>query len=136
MAPSVAPPAAPPAAPPDAPAIDLTAAPREAACLDYANTRMYRGSAAPVDQVSAWSELLDWIAGAAWVSAAAVADLRAWADAHPDQAASLFAAAIGLRELVYRVFNAVASGVPVVAEADLAALNQALTEAPPRARLA
>jgi predicted RNA-binding Zn ribbon-like protein len=124
-----------PAAPPDATPIDLTAAPREAACLDYANTRMYRGSAAPVEQLGGCPELLDWIAGTALLSAQAAADLRAWSVASPDQAASLFAAAIALRELVYRVFSAVASDAPV-AEADLAALNLALTEAPPRTRLA
>jgi len=126
---------APSAASPDATPIDLTAAPREAACLDYANTRMYRGSAAPVERFSEWPALLDWIAGTALLVPDAVAGLRGWAAAQPDPAASLFAAAITLRELVYRVFSAVASNVPV-AEADLAALNQALTEAPPRARLA
>ncbi len=120
---------------PDATPIDLTAAPREAACLDYANTRMYRGSAAPLDQFSEWPKLLDWIAGTGALHAGAAADLRAWANADPARAAALFAAAIALRELVYRVFSAVASNVPV-AEADLAALNQALTEAPRRARLA
>jgi len=122
-------------APPDATPIDLTAAPREATCLDYANTRMYRGGATPVEQLGGWSELLDWIGGTALLSADAVAELRGWAGANPDQAASLFAAAIALRELVYRVFSAVASDTPV-AEADLAALNQALSESPPRVRLA
>jgi predicted RNA-binding Zn ribbon-like protein len=120
---------------PETAAIDLTAAPREATCLDYANTRMYRGGAAPVEQLGGWAELLDWIGGAALLSADAAAELRGWTTAHPEQAASLFAEAIALRELVYRVFSAVASGKPV-AEGDLAGLNLALTEAPPRARLA
>jgi len=127
--------ATPDATPPEATRIDLTAAPREATCLDYANTRMYRGSAAPVEQFSAWPALLDWIAAIAALPAEAAAELRAWAAAAPEGAAALFAASIALRELVYRVFSAVASGAPV-AEADLAALNQALAEAPPRARLA
>jgi predicted RNA-binding Zn ribbon-like protein len=120
---------------PDATQIALTAAPGEAACLDYANTRMYRGSAAPVEQFSGWTELLDWIAGTGALPAEVAADLHAWADADPEGAAALFAAAIALREVVYRVFSAVASDVPV-AEADLAALNRALAEAPPRAHLA
>jgi len=121
--------------PPDATPIDLTAAPREASCLDYANTRMYRGSAAPVEQFAEWPALVDWIAGNGALVAEAAADLRGWADADAEGAAALFASAIALREVVYRVFSAVASGAPV-AEADLAALNQALAEAPPRARLA
>jgi predicted RNA-binding Zn ribbon-like protein len=120
---------------PDAIPIELTAAPREAACLDYANTRMYRGSAVPVEQLSASTDLLDWIARTGALSDDAMAALRGWAAAYPDQAATLFTASVALRELVYRVFSAVASGAPV-AEDDLAGLNQALAEAPPRARLA
>ena len=119
----------------DATPIDLTAAPREAACLDYANTRMYRGSAAPIEQLATWPKLLDWIVGTGALSAVAAAELRARAEAHPKRAAALFSAAIALRELVYRVFAAVAAGTPV-AEPDLAGLNQALAEAPPRVRLA
>jgi len=122
-------------APPDPTPIALMAAPREATCLDYANTRMYRGSAAPVEQFSEWPALLGWIAGTGALPAEAAAGLRAWADADPEGATALFASAIALRELVYRVFSAVASGAPV-AEADLAALNRALAAAPPRARLA
>jgi predicted RNA-binding Zn ribbon-like protein len=113
----------------------LNAAPREDTCLDYANTRMWRGTAAPVEQLGALTDVLDWIAGIAGLSAEALMRLRTWMAAHPDQAASLFAAAIALRELVYRVFSAVARGTAVT-EPDLAALNRALAEAPPRAALA
>src|SRR5271166_4655898 len=95
---------------PDATPVDLTAAPREATCLDYANTRMYRGSAAPVEQFGGWPELLDWVVGTGALPAEAAAGLRAWADADPAGAAALFASAIALREVVYRVFSAVASG--------------------------
>jgi predicted RNA-binding Zn ribbon-like protein len=113
----------------------LNAAPREDTCLDYANTRLWRGSAAPVEQLGVLSDVLDWIAGIAGLSADTSAALLAWSAANPGDAASLFAAAIALRELVYRVFSAVASGAPVP-EADLVALNAALAEAPPRAGLA
>ena len=129
-------PTAAPPPPPIAPAsVTLDAAPREATCLDYANTRLWRGTAAPVEHLGALPDLLDWIAGVAGLSADALAALRAWAATHPDQAAALFTAAIALRELVYRVFSAVASGARV-ADVDLAALNRALAEAPPRATLA
>lgn len=116
-------------------AITLNAAPREATCLDYANTRLWRGTAAPVEQLGALSDLLDWIAGIAGLSADALTALRTWAATHHDQAGTLFTAAIALRELVYRVFSAVASGARV-ADPDLAGLNRALAEAPPRATLA
>src|ERR1700722_1053107 len=124
-----------PATTPHAPPIALHAAPREDTCLDYANTRMWRGSAAPVEQLGALPDVLDWIAGIAGLAADTSAALLAWSAANPTDAASLFAAVIALRELVYRVFSAVASGAPV-AEADLAALNRALAQAPPRADLA
>jgi predicted RNA-binding Zn ribbon-like protein len=120
---------------PESTELTLNAAPREDTCLNYANTRMWRGRAAPVEQLGGLADVLDWIAGVAGLSAEALAALRGWAAAHPDDAASLFAAAIVLRELVYRVFSAVAGG-GIVAEADLAALNRALAEAPPRAGLA
>jgi predicted RNA-binding Zn ribbon-like protein len=119
---------------PTATPIALNAAPREDACLDYANTRAWRGTAAPQEQLGALADVLDWIAGIAGLSADALAALRAWADAHPGEAGRLFAAAIALRELVYRVFSAVASGT-IVTEPDLAALNRAVAEAPPRTRL-
>jgi predicted RNA-binding Zn ribbon-like protein len=124
-----------PATPADPAAIALQAVPGEATCLDYANTRMWRGATTPVEQLGALPDLLDWIASVAGLSADVVGALRGWADTHPDQAAPLFSAAIALRELVYRVFRAIAAGA-ATADADLTALNRALAEAPPRVALA
>jgi predicted RNA-binding Zn ribbon-like protein len=124
-----------PAATPHAPSIALQAAPADDTCLDYANTRMWRGTPAPVEQLAALPDVLDWSVTAAGLSADALPALRVWAASHPGQAAALFVAAIELRELVYRVFSAVAAGAKV-ADTDLAALNCALAEAPQRTALA
>jgi len=73
------------------------------------------------------------------------ADLMAWcrhaglrpgpARLRAAAAAGLFAEAIGLREVIYRVFSALASG-GLIPPADLSALNSALARAPPRAAIA
>jgi predicted RNA-binding Zn ribbon-like protein len=117
------------------PSVPLSATPQADTCLDYANTRMWRGTATPVEVLDTLPALLDWIAGPAGLSEGTVASLRAWADADPARAGALLAEAVALRELVYRVLAAVGAGARV-AEADLAALNKAVAEAPPRARLA
>ena len=58
-----------------------------------------------------------------------------WAGAHPQAASHLFDLAVAMREVLWRAFGALAGG-QAVAETDLAALNQALAEAPPRTELA
>lgn len=114
------------------PPITLAAAPQDDTCLAYANTRMYRGAAEPLDVLRTPDDLLAKLPG---LTEAARALLSAWAEAHPDDALALFTEAVALRELVFRLFAAVAAGTPA-AEADLTALNAALATAPPRTRLA
>lgn len=114
------------------PPIPRAAAPQEDTCLAYANTLMYRGSPAPMDAVRDLPDLLDRLRD---LTVEARAALDAWASAQPDAAATLLTEAIALRELIFRLFAAVAAGQPAT-EADLAALNAALAAAPPRRRLA
>jgi predicted RNA-binding Zn ribbon-like protein len=114
------------------PPIPLAAAPQDDTCLAYANTRMYRGALDPVDELHTPADLLAKLPG---LTDDACATLTAWAAAHPESAVALFTEAIALRELVFRLFAAMAAGAPA-AEADLAALNAALEAAPPRVRLA
>ncbi|OJW26246.1 MAG: hypothetical protein BGO51_09140 [Rhodospirillales bacterium 69-11] len=95
-------------------------------CLDYVNTRFWRGSDAPEETLAAPQDLLAWIGETARVPAAVLA-------AAPD-AAALLPPAIGLRETIHRLFDALAADLQV-AEADLAALNAALAAAPSRASL-
>jgi predicted RNA-binding Zn ribbon-like protein len=120
---------------PSRPTIALNAAPTPTSCLDFANTLTWRGTAAPVEGLVSFTALVDWISKFAGVPAADLETIRRWAGGHQMEADALLHACVALREMVYRVFHAVASGAPV-AEADLTALNRALAEAPPRTRLA
>ncbi len=91
------------------------------ACLDFVNTRYWRGKAEPTETLHG------------------AADLLAWAAAHagaPPTAPGpgLFEAGIALRELLHRILSARAAGERV-AEADLAALDAALETAPSRRSL-
>lgn len=120
---------------PSRPAIVLNAAPTPTSCLDLANTLTWRGTTAPVEGLVSFPALVDWIGKYAGVPAGNLETVRRWAAGHPSEAHALLRACIALREVVYRVFHAVASGEPV-AEADLSALNGALAEAPPRRQIA
>lgn len=103
-------------------------------CLDFANTRYWRGRAAPTETLSGFADLLDWLDGRAGLSSSIVAAARDWAQTRPREAEHLFAAAIDLREAIYEIFAAAAVGA-TIAEGDLARFNDALATAPPRARL-
>jgi predicted RNA-binding Zn ribbon-like protein len=115
--------------------LTLNATPAQTTCLDFANTLSWRGTATPAEGLPTFEALLEWIAGPLGLSMEQVGQLRDWAARQPEDAAALFADAIALRELAYRMFHAVAAGNRV-AEADLAALNRALATIPPRTRLA
>lgn len=109
-------------------------APRDDLCLAFANTLSWRGSPAPSESLGSVDDLLGWLGGAARLPAESVAAAGERLRRHPGEAAALFAEAIGLREAIYRIFSALASGAPV-ADKDLARLNRALGEAPARERL-
>src|SRR4051812_9623403 len=85
-------------------------------CLDFANTRYWRGQATPTETLHA------------------PADLAAWTKASKPPAPKEFEQAIALREAVYRLFDAQAQNKPAPAR-DLDALNQALAQAPSRTSL-
>ncbi len=85
-------------------------------CLDFVNTRYYRGQATPTETLNA------------------PADLATWAKAGKAPSAGEFEAALALREMIYRLFDAQAQG-KAAAPRDLEALNQALAQAPARTTL-
>jgi predicted RNA-binding Zn ribbon-like protein len=97
-------------------------------CLAFANTLTWRGSAAPSESLTDFAALLVWLERQAGLGDGALASLR------DGDAAPLFAEAIALRETIYRVFEAIAAGAPP-ADADFAALSDAIAAAPPRTRL-
>src|SRR5262245_7836259 len=96
-------------------------------CLDYANTRCWRGLPCPKEALQRPADLMAWCRHAGL--GPGPARLRAAA------AAGLFAEAIALREVIYRVFSARATG-GLSLPADLSALNAALARTPPRAAIA
>ena len=85
-------------------------------CLEFANTRYWRGQATPTETLNG------------------PADLTAWLKTAKTPTAREFEAAIGLRETLYRLFDALAQNraAPV---RDFEALNQALAQAPARTTL-
>jgi predicted RNA-binding Zn ribbon-like protein len=85
-------------------------------CLDFANTRYWRGQAAPTETLNA------------------PADLATWTKAAKPPSPKDFGQAIALREAIYRLFDAQAQG-KTTAPRDLEALNAALAQAPGRKML-
>lgn len=90
--------------------------PKPDLCLDFANTRYWRGQDEPTETLNAPQ------------------DLAAWAKAAKAPTAREFDGALALRETIYRLFDAQAQGKPVAAR-DLEALNQALARGPSRTTL-
>ncbi len=109
----------------------LIPAAREDLCLAFANTLSWRGSPMPSESLAAFADLFGWLAGAASLPAETVELAQHWSPTHRQQAAALFGEAIELREAIYRLFSALASAEAAPAP-DLALLNRALPDAPPR----
>jgi len=106
----------------------LIACGRASLCLDFANTRCWRGLESPAETLRRPADLMGWCRRACLL----VAPYRSTTAV---ASATLLAEAIALREVIYRVFSARAAGGSV-SEADLSALNAAIAQAPPRARIA
>jgi predicted RNA-binding Zn ribbon-like protein len=107
--------------------------------LDFANTLAWRGSA-PSESLHGLSDIQKWCASSGSVLAGAIAGdgtngtngtHGTWSDRHPAEAAAIFRGAIAIRETIYRIFHAVASG-NAPADGDLFDLNRALKETPAR----
>ena len=82
-------------------------------CLDFANTRYWRGQDSPTETLNT------------------PADLAAWAKAPKAPAPREFERALELRETIHRLFDAVAQG-KAPASRDFEGLNAALAGAPAR----
>jgi len=96
---------------------ELVPAPAADLCLNFANTRFWRGTATPTDELRGPDDLLRWTGSKRRLP--------------PERAITMFAEAVGLREAIHRCFAATASG-HAPDEADLAILNAALAETPAR----
>ncbi|MGA9869449.1 MAG: ABATE domain-containing protein [Acetobacteraceae bacterium] len=115
--------------------IGLIAAPREDVCLDFVNTRCWRGRDTPTEELHGIDDLLAWTAGTGGADTPAVGACATQWRAHPREASAAFASAIALRETLFRLFAAVASH-EATKPGDLAVLNAALSAAAPRSRMA
>ena len=117
-----------------APDATLIAGVRPDACLAYANTLFWRGRETPTETVPDFATLFGWIAGSSGYGKEAIQPLGT-AIGSPGAQSALFGDAIDIREAIYKIFSALASG-HAVAEADLATLNAALARAPERGQIA
>jgi predicted RNA-binding Zn ribbon-like protein len=105
-----------------------------ALCLDFANTLDDRPSSRPNDFLRSYADLVAFGQQTGTLTELEAAGLLDAADRRPADAASALARAIDLREVIYRLFVALADGRPVP-PTDLAALNGALAEGLAHARV-
>src|SRR5256885_16896317 len=90
-------------------------------CLEFANTRYWRGQPTPTETLNSAEDLSAWAAG------------NVSKDARP-LARREFERAIGARETIYRVFDSTTRG-KAPAASDLQALNELLATSPARTML-
>ncbi len=79
-------------------------------CLDFANAVDPRLAAPAWDPLGSYADLVGWARNAGVIGEAEAGRLRAEAARRPDEAVAVFAGAIELREALYRLFAAVATG--------------------------
>jgi predicted RNA-binding Zn ribbon-like protein len=108
----------------------LVFVPRVEMCLDFANTLAYRGST-PTESLHTFADLVKWCDDARVIPPLFAQQLRSWSGKHPRRVTEIFSSAIALRELIYRIFHALASGA-TADDADLQDLNRELGDAPSR----
>jgi predicted RNA-binding Zn ribbon-like protein len=112
----------------------LVPAPGEELGVGFANTRSWRGSEPPVEELNGLGDLLAWCEGAGSIDAPTQTTLEAWANRHGTEAARLFDEAIAARETIYALLSATAAGEAVAAR-DVDTLNRLLAAAPTRTNL-
>jgi predicted RNA-binding Zn ribbon-like protein len=111
------------------------ATPREDVCLDFVNTRSWRGRETPGEELHGLDDVLAWARGAGGVDVEIAQSFQDWWRARPREASAAFTEAVALREALFRLFESVSSGqAPDPAALDV--LNAALGSAAPRSRVA
>lgn len=103
-------------------------------CLDFTNTLEERLSSSQVERLNTYADLLAWSRQAGILDAGEIERLLEQAEAEPEQAASELVSIKQARELIYRIFDAVANGEAANAE-DMRQLNRTLGETMAHARL-
>lgn len=106
----------------------------ERLCLDFANTVSDHTSAHPTEYLRSYTDLVAWAKQATIIPADQAQALQQKAEHRMPEAAAVLRRAHDLREVIFRVFVALASGTSPTA-ADLATLNTALQMAPVQLRV-
>lgn len=118
--------------------VDPTAAlvrgPPEGLCLDFVNTRSWRGTASPAEEFQAPTDLLLWVGRSGTLDDATLHRARADWQAAPGRAEASLEAALALREALFRIFAATTADL-APDRADIDALSTALRATPERTRL-
>lgn len=104
-------------------------------CLDYVNTRAWRGRPQPEEQLSGPAQLLAWCGSGGGMPASVMTGTAAAWQSHARQAATEFALALGWREAMYRILASLGAAAAPAAS-DLEAINTALARVPARSQLA
>jgi predicted RNA-binding Zn ribbon-like protein len=112
--------------------VRLVPAGSQVLCLAYANSLCWRGLPKPSETLCGFDDLLGWCANNGVVVDPAFVR---WSLARPEAAQAVFAEAIAMREMLYRVLCALSIGARIAAT-DLRALNKAMARTPSRTRIA
>jgi predicted RNA-binding Zn ribbon-like protein len=108
--------------------------PPEGLCLTFANTKFWRGTTSPTEELHEPADFLAWCASAHVVDQHTLLRAREQWQCKSEEALTAFSEAIANRETIFRIFAAIAAGGAPAGE-DLAAFNAALRVAPDRSHL-
>ena len=100
-------------------------------CLDFVNTKYWRGMETPTEAIADGAALGAWASRALALPDEVGRALLAWENADPAAATALRTEALALRELIHDLLAAIAIGEHLRPE-DLRRLNAALAHAPQR----
>jgi predicted RNA-binding Zn ribbon-like protein len=103
-------------------------------CLTFANTRFWRGTETPTEELTVPNDLLKWGAANAGFDAQTQRRFAASWATDPGAGAAVFRNAIALREALYRSFAATAEG-SAIGSSDLRFINRSLARHPKRTEL-
>lgn len=115
----------------DVPVFDLSGG---SLCLNFANTVDDRWTEAEQEHLTSYRSLVAWAEQSQIVSSEEAEQLLAGAAGQPDKADAVLQQAIAVREVIYRIFAALAQA-ETPADADLAQLNETLAHALPHNRI-
>jgi predicted RNA-binding Zn ribbon-like protein len=102
-------------------------------CLEFANSRYWRGTGEPTETLTSLDDVFTWLTLANAMEPATIEDLKSrWPRGQGD--AATLTDIIALREALYRAFTAIAHH-HAPNQSDLDLLNHALVNAPQRAQL-